>query len=505
MNTKNELKNMLSQLSSLHENSELEFKEASTQLPKSFWETYSSFANTSGGFIILGISEKPNLKIIGVSNPKKIITDICNTANNINKVNINLIENENIITHIVHDKTIISIYIPELSPSRKPLYLQNNPKYSYIRKNDGDYIASQEDLRRFIRNSVDNLDSELLENYLFEDLNLNSILAFKNIIHLRNPSKNYLEMDNLEFLLEMGAFQIDRNDRRKPKLTVAGLLFLGKLSAIYQKFPSFHLEYINRRGSSNDERWKDRVCTGDLNYMDLNIFEFFHIVWEKLKASIEDPFELDENSSRKSSAELSTTLREALANMLIHADYFDAGNDLRVTVDNYFYTFSNPGIMRVSKTQFFTGGKSIPRNNTLITFFRRMGVSDRAGTGGKAIFNFAKINKYAMPELTTNMEQTALKIWVATPIITHPELSDNTKMVFDYINKNKSVNISQIVKETKLTKYQSYKAIKELLKMNLIASIGKGRATKYLLVPSIIEKIDAADELRKLIINMNTP
>ena len=334
MNIQNELKNMLSQLSSLHEGGELEFKEASTQLPKSFWETYSSFANTSGGFIILGISENPDLKIIGVSNPEKIITDICNTANNINKVNINLIENENIITHIVHDKTIISIYIPELSPSRKPLYLQNNPKYSYIRKNDGDYIASQEDLRRFIRNSVDNLDSELLENYLFADLNLNSILAFKNIIHLRNPSKNYLEMDNLEFLLEMGVFQIDRNDRRKPKLTVAGLLFLGKLSAIYQKFPSFHLEYINRRGSSNDERWKDRVCTGDLNYMDLNIFEFFHIVWEKLKASIEDPFELDENSSRKSSAELSTTLREALANMLIHADYFDAGNDLRVTVDN---------------------------------------------------------------------------------------------------------------------------------------------------------------------------
>lgn len=500
MTQQDQLKSILSKLYTLHEGCELEFKESSTQLPKSFWETYSSFANTAGGFIILGISEKPKLKIIGVNAPEKIISDICNNANNPNKVNINLIENKNICTYDIDGKTIISIYIPELSSARKPLYLQNNPKYSYIRKNEGDYIATQDDLRRFIRNSHDNLDGELLENYLFEDLNLNSILAFKNIIHLRNPSKNYLGMDNLEFLLEMGVFQIDRNDHRKPKLTIAGLLFLGKLSAIYQKFPSFHLEYINRRGLLNNERWKDRVCTGDLNYMDLNIFEFFHIVWEKLKATIEDPFELDENRTRKSSAELSTTLREALANMLIHADYLDEGYDLTVTVDNYFYTFSNPGSMRVSKTQFFTGGKSIPRNNTLITFFRRMGISDRAGTGGKAIFNFAKINKYEIPELTTTMEQTTLKIWVATPIVTHPELDESTKIIFDYIHKNKSANISQILKETNLTKYQSHKAIKELLNMNLIDSIGKGRATKYILIPSIIEKIDAFDTLRSLFI-----
>ena len=51
-----------------------------------------------------------------------------------------------------------------------------------------------------------------------------------------------------------------------------------------------------------------------------------------------------------------------------------------------------------------------------------------------------------------------------------------------------------------LTKYQSHKAIKELLNMNLIDSIGKGRATKYILIPSIIEKIDAFDTLRSLFI-----
>lgn len=42
----------------LTESFDLEFKSAKGGFPKSFWESYSSFANTEGGIIVLGISEK---------------------------------------------------------------------------------------------------------------------------------------------------------------------------------------------------------------------------------------------------------------------------------------------------------------------------------------------------------------------------------------------------------------------------------------------------------------
>ena len=63
------------------ENASVEVKECSVKLPRSLWETYSAFANTRGGVILLGIAEhkenplESRFEIQGVTDVEKIETD----------------------------------------------------------------------------------------------------------------------------------------------------------------------------------------------------------------------------------------------------------------------------------------------------------------------------------------------------------------------------------------------------------------------------------------------
>ena len=119
----------ISNLSEYEENNRIEAKKAKNGLPNSIWETYSSFANTDGGIILLGVDEKPNhtLVVTGVEDAHKIETDFWNMVNNRQKVNVNILTNRMVKAQEVDGKKVLTIEVPRADRRNRPVYVGTDP------------------------------------------------------------------------------------------------------------------------------------------------------------------------------------------------------------------------------------------------------------------------------------------------------------------------------------------------------------------------------------------
>lgn len=125
-------------------NTSATYKAAQGGFPQDFWKTFSAFANTNGGFIVLGVSEKRNmLRIEGLSpehvqNLKKIFWD---NANNKNTISANILSNDDVKEINVGGKSLLIFKIPNAKRTDKPVYLTRNPfENTYKRNHEGDYM-----------------------------------------------------------------------------------------------------------------------------------------------------------------------------------------------------------------------------------------------------------------------------------------------------------------------------------------------------------------------------
>lgn len=220
-------------------------------------------------------------------------------------------------------------------------------------------------------------DYQIVENFTLDDLDKDTIKAFRNRFSAREPDHPFLAMETLELMINLGGWKSDRTTG-KEGLTYAGLLMFGKELSITQALPHYHLDYQERLSIDPEKRWTYRI-TLDGRWQG-NLFNFYYRVYDRLVRDLDLPFKLGEYSVREGETHVHQALREALSNCLIHADHYST-KPLKIVKLKDIFFFSNPGRLRIPITKFYQGGITDPRNPHLQRMFQMVGLGDKAGLG----------------------------------------------------------------------------------------------------------------------------
>ncbi|BBP94892.1 hypothetical protein BSFA1_00210 [Burkholderia sp. SFA1] len=406
------------------------------ELPKDFWPTYSAMANTHGGVVLLGVREKNGIfSLAGIPDADKVRRDLFSTLNNSSKVSVNLLTDDNVVSHVIEGQTILVVHIPQATRHQRPVYLNNQPMgNTWKRLNEGDTRCDDETVRRMMVEQVeDDRDQRILVGYGLEDIDPESLRIYRQMLRDKYPEHPFLDVENLEFLRQIGAWRRDRQTD-VAGLTVAGLLMFGHWASIQEGMPHYFVDYQERPEAQTERRWVDRLVP-DGSWSG-NVFEFYRRVYRKLVSDLKVPFEL-KGGQRQEDTQVHVALREALVNTLVHADYTGRVSVLVVKRPDMF-GFRNPGCLRLPLAQVVQGGESDCRNRLMHQMFLMIGLGERAGSGIPKIFSGWRSQHWRQPLLheKDEPEQTLLELrmldLLPEPVI--KELHDRFGESFDALD-----------------------------------------------------------------------
>ncbi len=397
---------------------DIECKESDSNLSKSIWDTYSSFANTNGGYIFLGIKEDKKKKlpeerfqIQGIKNFDAQVKTFWDTINS-DKVNKNILRDEDVQIFRIPSTilAVVSIHVPRADYNNRPVFINGNPyKGTFKRNHEGDYHASEDEVNAMLRDQKsEGNDCIVLEHYGMDDVDSETLSRYRTMFQNNNPDHVWNQEDNKQFLTMLGGYKKDRS-KGIEGLTIAGLLMFGKGISIRERFSNLMMDYRDESQATDEMRWGDRV-TYDGTWEN-NLFNFFMKVSSKLSSDLKKPFVLD-NQQRVDDTPIHKAIREAFVNMIIHSDYLLDAGTLKILKKQDEFIFTNPGSLKLSVEEIFKGGNSKSRNPNMQLMLRMIGFGDNAGSGIPTILNAWKQADWVEPDLfeDTHLNQVTLTL-----------------------------------------------------------------------------------------------
>ena len=461
----------------------LECKKAQRSVPNSLWDTYSAFANTYGGTILLGVVEhldeqdkSKRFEIVGVDDAEKIRKDLWNTINSKEKTNVNLLRDEDVQTIDVDGKSIVVINVPRAEAAIRPIYINNNlSRGTFKRNHEGDYHCTEQELKMMLRdaNEAGN-DRMILEYYTMDDIDIPTLESYRIMFKTDNPDHVWNNLGHKEFLMQLGGYAVDRKEGTEG-LTMAGLLMFGKGLPVRERFDNLRMDYIDKSHLIGEQRYSDRL-TYDGRWEN-NLYNFVRMVLPKLTIDLPRPFQM-EGIIRKDDTLQHKAVREAVTNMIIHSDLMLNGI-LRIEKFDDRIVLTNPGLLKLPLEQIYQGGESKARNQRMQNMFRMIGYGENLGSGFPLILNAWNEKHWIKPELVEQPELMQVKLTlyfendpVNDPINDPIKLTERQSMILQNFREDKTLTKERLCIRTGLSDATAKREIAYLKRIGVLKRIG---------------------------------
>ena len=454
-----------SKIEQYRENNRIEAKKALGGLPRSIWETYSAFANTHGGIILLGVEEwaDKSLHTVDLPDPDRLIKEFWDIANNPNKTSVNVLSSKDVFVQDVDGDHIVVINVPRAERSYKPVYVDGNPLSTYRRNGEGDYRCTKEEYQAMVRDaSVKTQDMLVLNEMDLTVFNQESVRSYRQRMRLSRPGHVWEALEDEDFLLKLCAVGIGSDGKKHP--TSAGLLMFGNA----------------------DTRWTDRIISSSGDWSG-NVYDFYFRVYNKLIQDIKVPFKM-EGGTRVDDTDVHKALREALANCLVHADYYGR-QGLVIIKKRDSITMSNPGSFRIEVDAAKSGGVSDPRNGAMLKMFNLIDIGERAGSGIPNIFRVWREQNWTTPEITEQLEpeRTILSLVFekasgkkqAIKASNHTIYSRQKQSVIEYLTREIQADCKTIADLLEISSPRARAVLTKMVKEEIIITEGGNRNRTY--------------------------
>ena len=403
-----------------------------------------SFANTNGGTILIGVQDNGN--IIGIDNADFVIQQIASSIRDSIRPDITMFTNIELLKY--EDKTYLKLTVDQ--GTKRPYYLSEKglkPSGVYVRSGTTSAPASEDAIRMMIKAT----DGDTFETNrsLIQELTFNSL---SKEMEKRNFEFTEVQMKNLGILSSDSIFTnmgLLVSDQCKHSIKFA--VFQGTDKLIFKDRKEFT--------GSLFEQLADAYKTIDF--------------YNGTMASFHDLLRTDERDYPEDA------VREALLNAIVHRDYSFSGSTLINLYANRLEIISLGGLVSGLSLKAAMLGASQPRNEKLANLFYRMKLIEAYGTGLSKI-----ISCYKGLPVQPKFESVEGAFQVVLPNIHAQALSGLNEKYLPIIKlfENKK-EITRADAEVALGSGTTYAVtmMKEMLDKNLIAKVGKGRLTRYVM------------------------